>query len=579
MIRRGISTSSNLSRLRFRTYQNLLATTAILFCLLVPTQSFGQKKYKPESPEVIEMVDRALQWIEGISPSNAGYQTLAALTIVESSKRYESLVPIDHPLVKGAVDKILADIRSGSMEREDSVYYPALAIILLCDCGSSRYEQEINLIIKNLVDRQQPFGGFTYEKHKRQGWGDTSQTQYVCLALWVAHQRGFALPIEAAGKSLEFYLDAHLQNGSWSYEYEEGRARQGQTTLSIHAASLGTVYLLADFLQLNPKSKRTAAQKKKIAEDVKYGTALPPSVSIYVPPAENGFQRVRKKDGPLFQIDRGRLSGVKSSANRHFASNFTVSLRRWGFYYLYAMERYAFFREKAEGSFREVPDWYDQVVEHLKSVQKPDGNFVSLHPTEQSLGSTCFAVLFLVRSSEVLVPVGGEGNLNGSVGLPSNVRIDLVNGKVKAFNVVEGLDDVLRLLGDENLDQQQYDLIRDSMANSIAKLANKENRNRREYLNFMRGLVSDRNFFKRKLAIEILARQQDMDNVPALIYALGDPDLRICGEAHDGLRLISRKLDSIKLNGEPGFSEYQRLKKEWTDWFLKIRPGATLLDN
>ena len=69
-----------------------------------------------------------------------------------------------------------------------------------------------------------------------------------------------------------------------------------------------------------------------------------------------------------------------------------------------------------------------------------------------------------------------------------------------------------------------------------------------------------------------------MDNVPALIYALGDPDLRISAEAHNGLRLISRKLDSIPVSDKPDHAEFQNLKRQWTEWYLRIRPGAELLD-
>ena len=109
-------------------------------------------------------------------------------------------------------------------------------------------------------------------------------------------------------------------------------------------------------------------------------------------------------------------------------------------------------------------------------------------------------------------------------------------------------------------------------------------------------MISARNYFRRLIAVRFLAGEQDMDNVPALIYALGDPDLRICLEAHDGLRLISRKIDSMEVSPrtrenavrDPGVLasdeenscryEFDSIKEKWTDWFLKIRPGAELLD-
>ena len=88
-----------------------------------------------------------------------------------------------------------------------------------------------------------------------------------------------------------------------------------------------------------------------------------------------------------------------------------------------------------------------------------------------------------------------------------------------------------------------------------------------------------------------------MDNVPGLIYAVSDPDFRIAFEAHQGLRLVSRKIDSMKLSQltldnarrDPGplerdspqivatmRSEFNSMEKRWSDWFLKIRPNAQL---
>ena len=109
-------------------------------------------------------------------------------------------------------------------------------------------------------------------------------------------------------------------------------------------------------------------------------------------------------------------------------------------------------------------------------------------------------------------------------------------------------------------------------------------------------MVKANNYFRRLIAVRFLAGEQDMDNAPALIYALGDPDFRIAIEAHDGLRLISRKIDSLSVSSQTRTnakrallvlsdeeknllkSEFASVKKKWTNWFLKIRPGAELLD-
>jgi hypothetical protein len=274
------------------------------------------------------------------------------------------------------------------------------------------------------------------------------------------------------------------------------------------------------------------------------------------------------------------LSAVKRSANQYLKQNFIVDVNYWGYYYLYAVERYAYFRERAEGSMREFPDWYDQGVKHLQTLQQADGSFRKKASGENNeFEATCFAILFLVRASELLLPPSAEGNLNGNIGLKPNVRLELQGGKLKSFDVIKGLDDVLQLLGDDEIDEQQYELIQDSLTKAIAQTTGSESRrNQREQLLYLRGLVSDRNYFKRLIAVKLLSRQQNMDNVPALIYALGDPDLRICHEAHNGLRLISRKLDDIRLSDSADYAELQQVKRQWTRWFLGIRPGAELLD-
>jgi hypothetical protein len=95
---------------------------------------------------------------------------------------------------------------------------------------------------------------------------------------------------------------------------------------------------------------------------------------------------------------------------------------------------------------------------------------------------------------------------------------------------------------------------------------------------FLRGMVSHEENMRRLVAVKVLAGMQDLDNVPALLFALTDPDLEVCREAHNGLRLISRKVDAFQLSADPTAKEYLDLKKKWTDWYLKLRPNAELMD-
>jgi hypothetical protein len=252
----------------------------------------------------------------------------------------------------------------------------------------------------------------------------------------------------------------------------------------------------------------------------------------------------------------------------------------WNYYYLYALERYAYFRERADGEFKEHPTWYDQGVYYLMDKRFGDGGFKAgaMSPSSRPV-ATSFAILFLVRSSEVLVLPSNASRANGNQGFAENVRIkQSEKGTVQALEGVQGIENVMQMLQNDEIEDDRLELIVQSMGPAIAGFSKAEGKSRNEKMAFMRGLVTEKNYFRRLIGVKFLAREQDMDNVPALLYALGDPDLRICREAHDGLRLISRKLNSIKVPEKANKTDYESAKKQWTEWFLKIRPGGELLD-
>jgi hypothetical protein len=120
------------------------------------------------------------------------------------------------------------------------------------------------------------------------------------------------------------------------------------------------------------------------------------------------------------------------------------------------------------------------------------------------------------------------------------------------------------------------------MKRAIKEFKSDGNRSRAEIKAHLVNMIGAKNYFRRLVAIRLLAGEQDMDNVPALLYALGDPDIRIAQEAHDALRLGSRKIDSIQFVDEDDDSknlmQMQSLKKKWTDWYVGIRPDADLID-
>ena len=80
------------------------------------------------------------------------------------------------------------------------------------------------------------------------------------------------------------------------------------------------------------------------------------------------------------------------------------------------------------------------------------------------------------------------------------------------------------------------------------------------------------------MAVRLLGRQGELDNVPILIYALTDQDPRVQAEADGGLKLISRRFDGVGLPDRPEPSDLKAAVTRWKEWYRTIRPDATFIE-
>lgn len=526
-----------------------------------------------------------------------GPATLAALALTQHAKRYTGRVPKDHPGINGTVNRLLKMFPGGGDDNDilnqSECYFPALATILLAEVDSEKYKNEITQLLKSFEDRQRPTGAFTYLGQP--ATGDTSQTQFAALAMWAAKSHGFNVNVEMGRKTLAWLCQVHGGSGVWRYKYYNNGQVDGDATLSMEAAGLSTVYLLADFLQLYQR-------RKDLSKSLDGEVGLPKTVSIYVKPLD-GDESIQNKSGPLANFDRGLLNSTVAAGNASFSSRFEYATPNgnYNYYYLYALERYGYFREQAEGDtgsgvFR---DWYDKGIDFLKSKQSQGGGF-SGTGLETNQIATAFALLFMVRSSEIINMPPADSDLLGGQGFQEGATLrDSGNGRMQSVRAEQNLQDLLNMLEDnKQASEAQLAEISQSLKKQIVEFRQKDDRSRGEIKSFLRSMVGAKNYFRRLIAVRFLAGEQDMDNVPALIYALSDPDFRIALEAHNGLRLISRKLDSMKLSDttlqnatrdpdvikqSPELEnqmriDFQNMEKRWTDWFLRIRPNAELLN-
>ncbi len=246
---------------------------------------------------------------------------------------------------------------------------------------------------------------------------------------------------------------------------------------------------------------------------------------------------------------------------------------------------------------RGLDDWYDQTIEFLKTDQDPKGHFPGRN-TENQMNATALAILFMVRASDLIKSPISNSTLKGDVGFQSDSVIRQTESGIQSVGTEKDLSDMIAMMSSQDVNEEALQRLTDSLKSQVVEFRKKDDKSRGEIKEFLRSMIGHRDYYRRLIAVRFLAGEQDMDNVPALLYALGDPDLRICLEAHNGLRLISRKIDSLdvsestKINAkrypiiekdEPETfnqvrMEFDSMKKKWTDWFLKIRPGAELLD-
>ena len=518
--------------------------------------------YTPQSPEVLAMRRKAVAYLEkSESHRQLGGNCLVAMAI------HKELSQDQHPKVLEAIEacrEFSAD-KSRTLKGPD-VYSVGIAIIFLCGIDPVRYHTEIGDLLAILESLRKPnIGAWGYpEKGSSHANScDTSMTQYGVLCYWAAHEAGFQIDFDVAAACCNWLLRTQDPSGAWSYQ---GKVSGSETTRitqdkfeirhSMAAAGLSSVYIMADLLSLVPKPR-----PKKVRTS-----------SGAVRPVEQNKQD--EQDTPdrkprTNMVSKERVSAAMKLGDKWFVGEgFAINGKTPALhYYMYALERYQSFREKVTGE--EQPDWYDAGVNHLIGTQRPDGSWSGKHAQQVD---TSFAVLFLLRSTQKTIK-GGQpqtGFLISGHRIPRDTTNMFVkNGRLEAPSRKKATDEVLAMLlrTDESELRSSFDLLEElelsrdpgQRAAQIAKL---------------RRLLRAGEYEKRLVAIKTFTSTRDLDQVPALIYALSDPDFEIKKMARDGLRFMSRKFYGYGLVDEPDKEQEKAAILNWQKWYLSIKPDA-----
>jgi hypothetical protein len=190
------------------------------------------------------------------------------------------------------------------------------------------------------------------------------------------------------------------------------------------------------------------------------------------------------------------------------------------------------------------------------------------------------------KSISVKLKALGDGVLLGGMGLPKNISdLQERNGKVVETPLGGSVEEILAIIEDPNnpelkrLAESGQSIPLDS---DVTKRSGQVTR--------LRSLVSAGSYESRLVAVKTLSKVRDLDNVPVLLFALTDPDVRIVLESDKALRAISRKFRGVGLPDDPQppgndlkvpagqWPQVKAAQKSWKDWYLSIRPDAELLD-
>jgi hypothetical protein len=268
-----------------------------------------------------------------------------------------------------------------------------------------------------------------------------------------------------------------------------------------------------------------------------------------------------------------RLNEINNAVTKALdwmAKNFTVSKPNPDnnpIYYLYGMERaMALVGSDLIGEH----DWYAEGARHLVATQGTDGSW-DCHNSLQN--GSAFGVMFLVRATakslktpRMRATIGG-GILAGGRGLPDNLNdVEMVQGEIKVKKLEGELVDLLGEL--EKVDGDRIDAAQEALLEVVrfdqqADLIGQIDRLKR--------LARDKRPEVRRIAMWALGRSTDVTVAPWLIEGLLDSDLDVVVEARNGLRVLSRHLES---DSDPPLTVQERQQEaaRWRAWYRAVRP-------
>lgn len=552
------------------------------FSFLLVSGDFASKAfaYSPDDPEVRAMVDKGIAYLEALSKEDLnlknygdpeGQPMLIAYAVLKANGDTSAEL-VQHGINNAVAyaKRIQEEVSRSRDHGHKSTYEMSVAIMLLAEVDYKGYATEIKSLADALLSEQMPHGGYGYHGEPH---GDSSQVQYVSLAMWTLDRIGVDFDYERAGRLIGWLVRTQDPTGYWTYKPQDPGGSKGlvsqnrnQMTISTCLAAGSALLITADVLR-----QWGATEGMEVEID-----GLPKAIKQVVtdPTAEQKQNAVKKQAA---KVPPDAIRGSLGRLEQYRSQN---PFRRtgapdWYYYMMYTLERYESFMEVARPSSTGNSAWYDEGVTSLMKLQDSSGSWGDKDASYSSGPvSTAFAILFLIRSTKKSIAKASTGAVAGGFGLPKDTSKIVVNGtQIKGEPTAEAVTDLLSLLETEGTDASEQKAIPDDM-----KLEADPKRRSQQLDRLERLVRGSQSWQSRRVAAKLLGKSDELSVVPALIFALSDPDTVVRRSAVDGLRFISRKFDEVDLPDKPTPEDIRKAQKQWRDWYLTIYPGYSFLD-
>ena len=533
-------------------------------------------------PEVEEAIRRGVKYLANskiITEAEAGLVVYACMSAGESA---------DSPIVTAQVNVILKKCTSFYKPTLHHNYEAGVDVMGLVAADREKYKAQIQQIGEFLIREQKPYGVWDYSVGDSKG--DTSISQYGVLGLWAASRAGVQVPTKVWDDAAQWHFRTQLNEGGFGYHPLGGDAGPKHSMTVAGVGSLSIIKLMLSKLpESEPNAATTGTEPKTKKSDKAFGVLerVTPQEPTEAPAAASSpLDTNYKPKTTRGELDR-RIGGGMGWLNRFYTIENPTG---WPMYYLYGLERVASLTnsDKIGGK-----DWYKEGCAFLIKKQQSDGSYADLGGATPS---TCFAILFMTRATEKLVPVTqqvarvraatfGGGLLEGGRGLPKDMgKVDKQGGQLSQQKLPETeLDKVLAELGDpksERVESAQKALVDAIQIGQRQELIGQKS--------LLLKLAKDSRVEVRRTAFWALGRCNDLLVAPVLIQGLEDVDYDAAVEARNALCMLSRRPRGFGLpddvdaklaaNSTPAEKEaaFEKWRindlRKWREWYQSVRP-------